>query len=206
MPSSNKAITAVRVPSVNICPPTQPDNELPNRSNGLSSSTQLASSPAQDAQSTPRMWTYRVRGIPVSLDWEAAASLIQSTLKLKDWELSSLALDPTRTNEQVATFEVLQPPYGVLKPRPNSEWQFRIYEKQSGNVTVHHSKNPALNHTSEETSIPNPRSQNGKTINRQKKSTVTVDKHFLGLTPLNRCDEKESAVEYVPRHICESFN
>ena len=165
----------------------------------------MASTVVQDTQNSPKMWTYRVQGIPAGLDGEATASLIQSTLKLKDWELCSLAPDPTRVSEQVATFEVSQPPYGVLKPRPKSEWQFPIYKNQWGKTHDSNSNNSAQDLATENTSTSNCRSPNGRTVNRQKKSTITVDKHFHGLTPLNSWDDRRKTIEYGTSSCFQSF-
>lgn len=75
MPSSNKAST-VRVPTIKTSSLSQINNDSSNHSNGSSVGSQMAPSTAQDAQETSRMWTYRVRGIPVRLDWEATTLLI----------------------------------------------------------------------------------------------------------------------------------
>ena len=195
MPSSHKTVVAVPIPSISFESSRQSDTKVSTGSNEVCTGSQMASTVAQNQQKTSKMWTYRVQGIPVGLDWQAAASLLESTLKLKDWELCSLAPDPTRASEQVATFEVLQPPYGLLKPRPNLEWQFPIHKNQGGNTLISDSNNPAQNHTKEKTSTSSYRSSNGRTASRQKKSTITVDKHFLGLTPLNRWDERRYSIE-----------
>ena len=194
MPSSQKALGA-RVPSAKAAPPSQSKNAPSNGPNGSYTAKHTTPSGAQEMQTTPRMWTYRVRGIPKGLDWEATASLLQSTLKLRDWELQSLAPDPVREKEQVATFEVLQPPYGALGPRPGSEWQFSIPSSQCGNANTSNSRISQCNHSLKTSPTPESNSQGGKTMNRNKKSTVTVDKHFLGLTPLNCSDESQSFIE-----------
>ena len=156
----------------------------------------MASIFAQGPHKTPRMWTYRVRGIPVGLDWEATTLLVQSTLKIRDWELRSLAPDPIRDSEQVATFEVLQPPYGTLMPRSGSEWQFPISDVLNGNTTALNRNIQERNPSTASFSASNYNTPGAKPVNRHKKSTITVDKHFLGLTPLNRGEESRNSVEY----------
>ena len=117
---------------------------------------------------TPKVWTYRVRGIPAGLDWQATKSLIETTLDLGASELRSLAPDPYKTQEQVATLEISQPPYGKLNPQLDSEWQIPI---------------PSI-------CTPDARELS--------KSTITVDKHFHGLTPLNTFTNlEEDCIEFV---------
>lgn len=167
MPPSNKA-AAVRGPTI---------RKLPNVSE------------------TPRTWTYRVRGIPVGLDWASTNSLIQSTLSLSDWELRSLAPDPIRSREQVATFEILQPPYSTLEPRSDCQWQFPISlipneDTDSPNRLIFEGNLSVGDTSASSHNLPD-----GKVVKRRRKATITVDKHFLGLTPLNRWDESQNLIE-----------
>lgn len=204
MPSSNKA-AVVRVPEIRNFRPSQSSKDVFNcsiASNGISTGSQMASISAQDTPKlprtpeTPRTWTYRVRGIPVGLDWEGTLSLIQSTLRLSDWELRSLAPDPIRDREQVATFEVLQPPYSTLEPRSDCQWQFPIshilnQSTESSNRSICEGNLSVGGFSASKHSLPD-----GKIVERHRKSTITVDKHFLGLTPLNRRDENQNFIEY----------
>lgn len=203
MPSSNKA-TAVQGPTIRNVRPSQlgkDGSSCPSASNATSTASQMASMSAQDApklpnmSETPRIWTYRVRGIPIGLDWESSTSLIQSTLRLRHWELRSLAPDPIRNREQVATLEILQPPYSTLEPRPDSQWQFSVSHIPNedtdspdrsvfgGNFSVGDISATSLN-------LPD-----RKVVKRRRKATITVDQHFLGLTPLNRWDESQNYIE-----------
>ena len=195
MPSSNKTST-VRVPTVKLSSLSQINSDASICSDGLSVGSRMAPITAQDTQETSRMWTYRVRGIPVGLDWEATTLLIESTLQLRNWELRSLAPDPIREREQVATFEVLQPPYGTLRSRPDLEWKFSISNNLSENTHTSNSIISDENHSTGNTSMSNHNVQGGKAINKHKKSTLTVDKHFRGLTPLNCLDKSQGSIEY----------
>ena len=197
MPSSSKIVT-VQFPTVNIVPPSPSSHGVSQFSNGVPSDTPKASASAQDP---PKLWTYRVRGIPIGLEWDAAASLIESTLEIEDWELRSLAPDPVRCTEQVATFEVLQPPYGMLKPRPDSEWQFPISISSSGSTdasteNILENSQPTAVTLAADTSNSIHDLPNQRPARRRKKLTITVDKHFIGLTPLNRPDERQNCIEY----------
>ena len=96
----------------------------------------------------------------------------------------------------MATFEVLQPPYGTLRSRPNSEWQFSISSSLSESTHTSNSIISDETHSTSNTSTSNHNIQGGKAINRHKKSTITVDKHFRGLTPLNCLEESHDSIEY----------
>ena len=157
---------------------------------------------AREAPKTSRLWTYRVRGIPLGLDWDDATSLIGSTLKIRDWELRSLAPDPVRNREQTATFEVLQPPYGMLQPCSDSEWQFPIPSSSSGSTdasteNILEGSRSTRNLLATDTSSPSYDLVNQKFRRQLKKMTITVDKHFRGLTPLNRPEESVNYIEYA---------
>ncbi len=216
MPSSSKT-TAVQVPTtraVRSSPSSKDEFNYSNGSSRTSTGSQMATSSAQDTPRSPTKsetattWTYRVRGIPIGLGWECTTLLIQSTLKIKNWELRSLAPDPIREREQVATFEVLQPPYSTLKPRPDSQWQFSISHIPNENSA---SPNASLNGSIldgslsvGDTTASNNNFPDVNHLKRHKKSTITVDKHFLGLTPLNRWDETQNYIEYSVLSRCRS--
>jgi len=200
MPPSNKA-AAVRGPTIRKVRPSQSGKDVSNcssASNGTSTASQMALMSAQDTPKlpeTPRTWTYRVRGIPVGLDWASTNSLIQSTLRLRHWELRSLAPDPIRNREQVATLEIVQPPYSTLEPRSDCQWQFPI-----SNIPNEDTDSPNRlifegNLSVGDTSASSHNLPDGKVVKRRRKATITVDKHLLGLTPLNRWDESQNLIE-----------
>ena len=102
--------------------------------NGMAMSPQFSvevpSASQNDSSNAPKVRTFRARGVPIGLNWDAAEALLKASLERQDLQLCSLAYDPYRMMEQVATFQASQFPHMSQKQpgqkQPGKEWHFTI--------------------------------------------------------------------------------
>lgn len=119
--------------------------------------------------------TYRLRDVPSSFEETDLTGVIPLHGESEWIVWSSLCPDiyPAQASSQVGTLTFNTTPHAMrdLKPSKNES------------RTIHH---------------PHETGQNAGTKTSQEGVAITVDSHFTGFTPLNRCAEgNESTVEYV---------
>lgn len=106
--------------------------------NGEITETVKTSAQATKAQlsvrdATTRFVTYRLRGIPSKFTQHDVKELINRVLALEQditVDVNSLADDPSRHGEKVATLEFSKTPGSLSKEAGNAEWKFLTYDNQ----------------------------------------------------------------------------
>ncbi|KAL7895102.1 hypothetical protein HDV64DRAFT_287730 [Trichoderma sp. TUCIM 5745] len=91
---------------------------------------------------TTKFVTYRLRGIPSKLEQHDVKELVKQVLALEDniiVDVNSLANDPSRHGEKVATLDFSKTPVSLSKQTDSAEWKFSTYDHQSnghGKITL----------------------------------------------------------------------
>ncbi|KAK1237949.1 hypothetical protein MKX08_002528 [Trichoderma sp. CBMAI-0020] len=102
--------------------------------------TSKAQVPAPGA--TANSVTYRLRGVPSKVERHDVKELVKKVLALEDditVNINSLADDPSRHGEKVATLDFSKTPVSLSKPTDNAEWKFLTYDHESndyGKITL----------------------------------------------------------------------
>lgn len=76
---------------------------------------------------------YRLRGTPSNLEQHELKALVKRVLVLEDditIVVNSLADDPSRHGEKIATLEFSKTPGRLSKQANNAEWKFSIYDNR----------------------------------------------------------------------------
>lgn len=82
---------------------------------------------------TTKAVAYRLRGVPSELEQEDVKDLVKRALVLEDditVDVNSLADNPSRYGEKIATLEFSKTPGSLSKHSDNAEWKFSIYGNQ----------------------------------------------------------------------------
>ncbi|UKZ68508.1 uncharacterized protein TrAtP1_009539 [Trichoderma atroviride] len=91
---------------------------------------------------TPRSVVYRLRGIPSRLEQHDVKKLVKEALPLEDditVHIDSLADDPSRHGEKIASLEFSRIPRSLSKQPNQTEWRFSTNENQwndRGKITL----------------------------------------------------------------------
>lgn len=78
--------------------------------------------------------TYRLRGVPSRLEQHDVKELVKKALALEDditVNINSLADDPSRYGDKIATIDFSKTPGSLSKQTDNAEWKFSTYDHQS---------------------------------------------------------------------------
>lgn len=91
---------------------------------------------------TTKSVTYRLRGIPSKVERHDVKELVEKVLALENEitvDINSLADDPSRHGEKVATLGFSKTPGSLSNPTNNAEWRYSTYDHQSndrGKITL----------------------------------------------------------------------
>ncbi|KAI0410480.1 hypothetical protein F5X98DRAFT_98862 [Xylaria grammica] len=84
--------------------------------------------------------TYRLRGLSSNLDRQSLLRLVEGALRLVDGTVivvKSLANDPSRRGEKIATVEFSLVPNGTFQHNAKAEWSIRVCDDTYGQLTLH---------------------------------------------------------------------
>ncbi|OCK93158.1 uncharacterized protein K441DRAFT_697330 [Cenococcum geophilum 1.58] len=133
--------------------------------------TRQKETPPRSLGSKDKLRTYRLRGIPGSFDLEQVKKLVKSVLSLDNSDevaISSLAEDPCRESEKIATVELTKRPQITCDGK--DEWALLI---------------------------PNEQLQNNEENQRLNRKRMVLDTHFRGLTPLHSAKDSECSIDLI---------
>ncbi|KAL7958827.1 hypothetical protein V8C34DRAFT_137970 [Trichoderma compactum] len=95
--------------------------------------TTKSESPRHKFRPKIKLVTYRLRGVPSKLEEQDVKELVKKVLILENdiiVNINSLADDPSRHGEKIATLKFSKTPRSLSKQTVNAEWKFSIHDGQ----------------------------------------------------------------------------